>query len=280
MATVLYQSSQSASAAANSVAPSKPASLAVGDTMIALVSALTGDGSANAITPPAGWTDEGHDTQSFLTAGVFSKVATSADVAASAFSFTATSASRMYAYVSRFTAASSTDPADQVSKAKAASGTSLSTSAITPTSTMSTFLILVATFEGSVGTNSVSGYAIAADNAPSWTEAYDATIAPAGSQSLGLAMAYGSRTKATASGSATATLANSAAYVIFALNLVPPPLPPLALASAMPSSSLIYGPMGIGGLTASMGDATFEEVAPAWSNTQKSPTSWNNLPKS
>lgn len=280
MASVLYQSSQSSSAATNAVAPSKPASLAVGDTMIALVSALTADGSANTISAPAGWTAEGQDTQGFLTAAVFSKVATSSDVAASTFSFTAISASRMFAYVSRFTAASSADPVDQASKAKAASGTALSTAAITPTASMSTFLIMVASFEGSVGSNSVSGYAIASDNAPSWTEAYDSTINPSGGQSMGLAMAYGSRTKTTASGSATATLANSAAYVIFVLNLVPSPLVPLSLSGSVSVSSVQYGPMSVGGLSASIGDASFEAVAPDWLNTAKSDADWTNISKS
>jgi hypothetical protein len=89
---IAYESvAETAIAAGNSVVITKPSGLAVGDYMFAQIIGGNGAGGA-AITPPAGWTSYYNDTPALSGAnvpcGVFYKLAESADVAASNFTFT------------------------------------------------------------------------------------------------------------------------------------------------------------------------------------------------
>lgn len=282
MATVLYQSTQQQTGSGTSVSPAKPASLAVGDILVAHISGLTGAGGANLISAPAGWTQAFQRlANTFFTVAVFTKVADAADVAASTFTFTSAISSFMKGSVSRFTQGSTTAPADQANSGGAGGTTSMASAGITPTQAMGTFLIFAAAFEGSVGTNSVSGYSIVTDNPAAWTEAYDSASNPAGGQSVVHSMAYASRTKLTVSGNVAANLVNTGEYVLGIVNLVPSPIVPGIVASAgiRPSGLRIVMEVAATLLSTAMA-ATVPVMIRRWRNQPKgTPPEWHNEQK-
>lgn len=195
MAAPAYQSSQTTTAAlSGTVVITKPASLAVGDTMVAHIVSFDGGG----VTTLAGWTHVTDDGQGFQF--IFTKVATSADVAASNFTWT-TGGSVAGGAITRLTGADVNAPADQSSSNQVASPVNTLTSGtITPNYPNTLFMIFTNHRTSSAVT--VSTYAIATNN-PTWTEAYDLDAVVSGTD-YGFSMAYGSRPQTSASGTASA----------------------------------------------------------------------------
>jgi len=171
-----------------SVVIPKPTGLALKDLMIAQIGVLSG------VTPPAGWTSLRTDGNSKL----YYKLADSADVAATDFTFTGGgdidgSILRIGGY----------RVSDIITASNGATGTNTtqSTSGITPAAN-SLLLIFTANENG----RTVSGQAIATSN-PSWTEQYDRPNA--GANTAAISCASATRPESTASGNASATFSNS-----------------------------------------------------------------------
>ena len=164
-------------ASASSFSLTKPTGLAVGDLMIA--TGVTSDDSTTtySFNTPTGWTaiaSKSHSSaaQRRQWIGSFWKIADSADVAASAFSFTATGTARvlgMSCY--RISGAHPTTPIENSATGTTGVGTTFSgTATFTPTYTNSLFLMFSLVEQGTT----ISGYSIS-PNDITWTEGYDAT---------------------------------------------------------------------------------------------------------
>jgi len=207
MASVLYQSSQTATgSAATSVTVTKPVSLAVGDVLVAVVANVAG--STQTINTPTGWTSLGKNDTTFTSEAAFYKIADAADVAASGFTFTfAGSVTSFVAGVARFNG-NAPSPLDGIDTANASS-----TTGITPTKTMGTTIILAAGWNGGGSTGSFGSYAIGTAN-PTWTEAFDTG---AGAAKIGIAMAYAGRSAISATGTAQFTATDYSSLKIWVL---------------------------------------------------------------
>lgn len=271
MASVAYQSSQAVDAAVSaSVVITKPVSLAVDDLMIAQIAIPNGSGGTT-ITPPAGWaTIIAYSTA--LGMALFSKVATSADVAATNFTFT-TDSSASAGIISRFTNAYTVTPIDQSNSAGNQS-TSPTTSGITPTVADSMFCIFIVNSSDSGTIRTHSAYAIGTNN-PTWTERYDRGSNVVSSLGHSMALATSDRPELSASGNASGSISgavNNAGIVV--LNIAPVPI---AVVDA-PFSVLAPTVRTIIAVIASAASAALEAtpsaIASAWANTSKSVASW------
>jgi hypothetical protein len=166
MAIAFGSSSVTGWAASNTTAIPKPASLGVGDMMVAFCYKR----DISTISAPAGWTliHRYNGGANANASGLFYKIATSDDTSASTFSFTCTGSSSepFNGAIFRFTGTNlqigNNSRADGV-------GTSLSTSGFTPVAN-SVFCIFTG-LDDDTGTG-VSAYAMANSN-PSWTEDFD-----------------------------------------------------------------------------------------------------------
>lgn len=211
-----YESISSATALnTNSVTVTKPTGLAVGDLLVA---GVVSDRDAGASTPslntPTDWTLEESVSPTGATVGLFSKIADSSDVAASNFTFTASSVSQqdMGVILVRFSSPGS--KRGEASGQSGASGTTTSIAGFTPTAS-STHIGLV--YRGSGTAVSVTSLAYAT-NDPTFTER--AEIAINGTVIDGqLALYTATRAEVTATGNITATFgaADNTRTVIIAL---------------------------------------------------------------
>lgn len=273
MAATKYQSSQTnTSTNSNTVAVTKPASLAVGDFMIAAASLAYG-ATGFSISAPAGWTTLGTETDTGGAFAAFWKIADASDVAASSFTFTGSgggTADAMAAGITRLSGQNLAAPIDQ-----SVTDNDADVSGITPTVAMGLFVMLACVRNSSGDTGTVAGYTIATHN-PTWIEGYDVG---AGTNRAGVAMAYANSTRLEATGIASVTLTSYNNCKLFLLNIVPNALPPLALGAAIPSVSLRYDAMSLA-LSGTMGIPTYEEVASKWTNVSKHTATWVNTPKS
>lgn len=190
----------------NSLTITKPTGLAVGDTLVAHLSAVrTGAPNADGWATPSGWTlllntDSSGNLNSSAGMYVFYKVADSADVAASNFSFvkSGNNSTRVIGSLYRISGASAVTGTIATTDSDS---TPTFTNTITP-SANSLLLFLTTVSEPSPVSGSVSGYAITTDN-PSWTEVYDSTsLVTDGGLHGG---AYASRSQATATGDSSCT---------------------------------------------------------------------------
>lgn len=280
MATVAFRASNTGISTTNSVVVTKPVGLAVGDTMHAIVACAT-DATA-VVNTPSGWTRQAHQEDGTNGWAVFTKVADAADVAASNFTFTSTTTGANFvnsvAGVAAFTNGG-TVPVDQAGAVGSGTNTSLTTTGITPTREMGTFVISAAHFDSTVRT--VSTYAIATNN-PTWTEAYDAGNNGTSTDKPAIAMAYASRPEITSSGSATATLSSTTnRWYIQVLNIAPPRVLEASIASSAPGISSVRVVLNaMASMTSSALIPTFTAVAQKWRNLPKNISSWRNLDKS
>lgn len=271
MASVIYQSSQTTTnSSSSSIVVTKPASLAVGDFLVAVVANVAG--SVQTINTPSGWTSRGKTDGSFTSFVVFTKIADASDVAASDFTFTfAGSTTAAAAGVARFSANNVTSEIDQVSTADTSS-----TSGITPIQTMSTHIICAAGWNSGANTGSFASYAIATEN-PTWTEAFDAGT---GTQKIGVAMAYASRPSLTATGTAQYTPTDYNNLKIWIINIPPSPIPTLTTTTAINSVSIPIILNTSLSIISTLVVPTFSAVASRWNNLSKNVSSWLNTDKS
>jgi len=277
MAETSYRSSSTnTTTASNTVAVTKPAGLAVGDTMIAPVGLYHGGVAGTDIVPPAGWTSLGAHTNSNGTLAAFWKVADANDVAASSFTFTATgtgTADGMAAGIAAFSSTSPTAPIDQSITADDAGVTG-----ITPTVGMGLYVMAFAAISTTGTTGSIASYAIANNN-PTWTEVFDIGVAISGADRVGVSLAYGGNSRLSASGAGSATVTGYNNYKTFLLDVVPALVPPLVASSTLPIPSLRYSAATMATVPA-LGVPTYVERPWKASNTTKHNAAVTNLTKS
>lgn len=213
---IAYQSVQSASSDnTGSVTITKPTSLAVGDLMVAgiLVDADGGGTQLASISTPSGWTQEAlldifSTGRSAL--GVYTKLADSADVAASNFTWSGTgdtASMTMTGQILRVTGWGG--EAGQTSATSTAASTTLTMTGITPSPAIasSLYIVFACRVSASPLSVSVSSVGIATDN-PTWTERAE-TAGDGNSRDTTLAVYTATRTQTTATGTFTVTYNNT-----------------------------------------------------------------------
>lgn len=229
-------SASTSGGAAASIAPAKPASLAVGDLLVAIMNAyLGGAGGGTTITPPAGWTSVvalgGGALDTNL--NIFEKVADANDVAASTFTFTLGGVSVFG--IGTVTRLMNVDTIVPIIASHATAFTTTTAPADAGlTAGIQPLLIMAIGHTDSTG-RTVSGYAVANAN-PTWTEQFDS------GEGHGCALAWATApyTLSTATGSASATLSGAALDGVLAvLALQPARQRPsiVTVASAVPGST-------------------------------------------
>ena len=215
MALTLRSVGQSTPASSGtSQAITKPSGLAVGDLMIAHVFWRNG----GTISTPTGWTLIVNIVRSTTnTMSAFWKIATSGDVSASTFTFTASGSvgnvGQIYAFSAGF---DSTTPVDQHNTGSYAAGAPL-ISAITPTNANSTIMTLWGAQNDAA--MPFSAFAIATSDPGSWTH-----LGSSGNATSNCAIdaAFSAvRSQTTSTGSATASETSSIAGVGIMVNINP-----------------------------------------------------------
>lgn len=204
-----YQSFQSNTAAgSNSVIITKPVGLAVGDLMLAHISAHRNNGGTIALVQPGGWTLEENTTDSafYSDMSVYSKIADAADVAAANFTFTSSggSAPSIGGHLIRFTNYGL--KAGERSNSQNTAIATLTGTTFTPTLPNTTFVFFAAT-HCNAGVSTLNTYALATDN-PTWTERSELAINTANYDSQ-ISFATATRAQATATGTITLTKSNA-----------------------------------------------------------------------
>lgn len=279
-------------ATASSVTITKPASLAVGDLMIAHLARSDNDTTARAWATLAGWTliDGGDDNDGGSSGYSYSaqyKVADSGDVAASNFTFSLSSGTsdELAGHICRLTGISPANPVN------AGDGTHVNNdetpsfnNTITP-SVASCMLLILASHAGG-GTSKTTGtYAIATDN-PSWTEEYD----DHSSTSLTLAGASATRTQTTATGNSSFVSSGDATTDCQCIIVAVQPTTDVTVSpSVLVANASVQAPTiqyGVN-LSVSVVTANVSVQSPSisekivWSNTSKSSSpTWTNQDKS
>lgn len=281
-----YQSVQSATVDnSGTLVITKPASLAVGDLMLAGVWADRDGGSSASITTPSGWTvqesvNPGGTGNALL--GVYTKIADSGDVAASNFTFEGTGSTgqmHLIGHILRFTDFGGI--AGEASGSTGSTITSYSFSGFTPNPerTNTTYVIFSAQSDaGSPATTTT--YAIATSN-PTWTERAEGTVnGSTRGSSLGVATA--TRDEVTATGNVTLTFSRELASprtagVILALV----PIVNGSTTVVTGETFIVNHPFLRNGVTEINGeDPDVNSMSsPQWSNPAKPTSTWDNTPK-
>lgn len=280
--------------AASSVTVTKPASLAVGDLLVGIILKHE-TGGTNALTTPTNWTlmDSGV-TGAFNQIAVYAKVADSADVAASDFSFglasgTANLAGVLYRVTGTFGAPTCVYRINADAGTNEVSNTpdTHQNGGITPIVASSLLIALIGGLQTGDAT-SVSAYALETSN-PTWTERHDFTSA----SGYVIGTATATRTETTATGYVQFTFAgdndilpSEGLGVILAIadtenNSTSPSVlasvfsvqAPTLMTSSAATPSVLTSSLSVPAPTASSAD-------PLWKNTDKpSPGSITNTPK-
>jgi len=181
----------------------KPTGLAVGDLMICFLGGPN-DWNINTATNWNGLTQAQSTEGNQLTSKAQWKIADSADVAASNFTFTISTSSGFTGYILRISGHDATTPINAQSNVNSDSDTSTPSIANTITPSVANCLIICAWWE-SDNQNSFSNYAIATSS-PSFTPQTDASGTVAGTgRGMSRACATGTRSQTTATGNASVT---------------------------------------------------------------------------
>ena len=271
-----YQSVQSAANDGDSLVITKPTSLAVGDLMLAGIYSSSGTGGAGtvSINTPSGWTQVALQGISGSTDMVacFSKVADSADVAASNFTFTDTNGIATNFMIGHLLRITNYGIVDASNTAETTSGSSEVISTITPDLANCLFVIFAGASDGSASPT-VSTYALTTDN-PTWTERAE-TGHTAGSGRRGtLAVATATRSQTTATGDITVTYGATYAR----LGAIVVALAPRIDGSVTPTTQVYanaFTPVFPVTAVATMDSPTTDVSNPAiWSNQPKNGSTW------
>jgi hypothetical protein len=275
-----YQSVQSATVDnSGTLVITKPVSLAVGDFLLAGIWTDRDGGTSATLSTPAGWTLEelidGGSGNAAL--GVFSKVADSADVAASNFTFTATgspSQQHVIGHLLRIT--NFGNRSGETSGAIASTSTTVTMTGFTPSPAIAEALYVV--FAGrsfSSAPGNVTSVAMATSD-PTWTERAESTVNGNTTDST-FAVYTANRTQTTTTGTFTTTFATSdntrtASYAI-ALN-------PRINGSVTPSTQInayALSPIPKTEIDAIV-DAPTTRIGrfTSWQNDSKPSTNWTN----
>lgn len=189
-----------------SCSPTKPTGLAVGDLMLAHITMRR----ERTLTAPSGWAVVGSESRTIsevMTSAIYWKIADSADVLASSWTWSWASGGNAE-NICAITAFTGVDTATPIGASGGSTNSSNSTTisagaGITPTTANSMLTI----FGTAGGEGAISGYQIATSNPASWTEQYDQNT-PLGND-MTMAMASAIRAATTSTGAAQATFSLS-----------------------------------------------------------------------
>lgn len=200
MALPVASSSNTAYATASSVTITKPTGTAVGDLLVAFIHLA---GGAGYTSDPAGWSRLLTINTNTIVSYIF---ATSTEVAATDFTFTAASSAIIGGGMIRVTGLINTGRMSNVNSnviGSTAASPATHTITVTPTNAESLLLYSVTSI-GTAGGSTASGYSIVTSN-PTWTEVYDFN-----SGAVQMSLAYATRTAVTATGNASVSVTNCA----------------------------------------------------------------------
>lgn len=287
MAVAFQSVSTKAFANGTSTVIDKPTGLAVGDCLIAHVVAFTSVAQeSNVFNTPTGWTSV--NSASITDAGAntvvkefcFSRIATSADVAATNFTFTwSGSSTSLGGALYRISGSNPTPVTVSASASVEDQASPFSASAsVTPTEADSLLLFLVA----GNGATAFNSYSIATSN-PSWTEDYDYT--DGGSNSI--AGAHASRPQITATGNASVSYSGPGDITV--MIIVVRPTVSTTVTQVAGALTLTGGTQAIkvgvrivqvaAALMLTGGTQLIKRVS-QWTNLSKNSSSWTNQNKS
>ena len=287
MAIVVESTAINSATSTNTLTITKPSGLAEGDLMVAPISMYDGAGGDD-INTPSGWTAVASKDRSFVFTVVFWKVATSADVAASNFTFTTTGTSSLIAggimRVSGVAVGSEVNLSTTAELINTGGITSPSlTISQTPSVDNTLIVMMIAGWNNNTGV-SMSGYAVGGDTV-TFTELYDYN---SGQSVLGVA--YGIQDTATALTSFGATISASlddfaGSFVVFT-----PRVDATGTNTLVTTTSEAFSQSGTAGATtentlATATAASLEQsgrvdaVPTAWTNEEKPSTIWTNEEK-
>lgn len=287
MSSIAFGSGNQASTNAGSangadIVITKPASLAVGDYMLACFSTGQAGSTPQNMDLLAGWTLIKQNSTSKIALDVFGKVADASDVAAANFTFHNTTSGGTFTWAMagamiRWTGVDTTTPV-VVSNSGIGSGTGITVTTVTP----GTEPMLVLIVGGCNGTavRTVSAQAIANNN-PSWNEPYD--FGPVGGAFNDLNVAYAPWAFTSATGSATATFSGSqdgSGGILLALQpkKIYPPVASSASALILPTLLKVILPPTSASIAIVI-VPTISIVGAIWSTLVKSVSSWTNVNK-
>lgn len=278
-----YESLSSASSDnTGSLTITKPTGLAVGDRMVAGILVDRDAGATASVSTPSGWTQEALlDLESLgrNALAVYSKTATSGDVAASDFTFAGSGSTASMTMTGILLRVSNWGgSAGLTSNTSVAASTTMTMTGVTPSPAVASSLYLV--FAGRISSSplsvSVSSVAIATSN-PTWTEraevsgngnTYDTTLA-----------AYtATRTETTATGTYTVTYNNTTNLGSGAVAIIlHTPINGSISVSDQKVAAYAYSPITDGTVDAIATDPTLTESNPAiWTNEATATTTWTN----
>lgn len=261
----------------------KPTGLAVGDTMMALLT-CTIVNSSHKFTVPTGWNQEAinSDNTNSYRVQIMTKVADSDDVAASNFSFSISSSQAYGCALLRLSGYGIVEGTSTATTTNTASVTSVVATGFTPSRANDFFVIVAGGYGPTAGTTfDFNSYSIATDN-PTWTEQTELSDS---AQDCVFAFATATRTQVTATGNVTVGVNNGSAsassdYCI-AVIAVAPSLSassnpdPLSITSRV---DVLLSPASANFAVNSVTTNTMGEVE--WTNQDKPTISTiNNLPK-
>ncbi len=265
----------------NTVIP-KPSGLALGDLMIAGVRSFL-NASSVSITPPAGWTTEETTT---ITSGayptqrlsVFTKVAESADVSASDFTFTTNGSAIQGGIIVRVSSPGLTN-AGESSASVNVTATSETLPTLTPSRANCLFI-----FFGSRGSNvthsaDISAVSLATDN-PTWTERAQVALNIT-NRSHVLSCFTATRIQTTATGTITFNFTSPGSGQL--TNGIMLAISPQVNGSVTPTTKVnayALSPIQSIALEAIVDNPTTDETTyTQWTNPDKPSTTWNNTDK-
>jgi hypothetical protein len=213
-----YQSVTTSAWAFNAdVVLNKPSGLAVGDLMMAILAIQIGTDTS--FTVPSGWTSYATSSHTGLKLTFLTKLAESADVSASTFTFTKGNADSCVGALMRINNFGFIDQTAVTNKSSASvSLTGLT--GVTPTKINELLIMAVVGSAGSGTDPTYSSYAVATSN-PTWTEIFDVSH---GSATAGFACAVATRPEITATGNASITLdtyPTGGNYIVRLISLAP-----------------------------------------------------------
>lgn len=277
-----YQSVQSAGISDASLVITKPVSLAVGDLMVAGIFLQNEYSGTDSIATPSGWTlyDTQPSTDSNGVLKLFYKVADSADVAASNFTFANSNGSgTTYSMVGHIVRVTSFGIVAGGTKGNQDNVTTYTLTGFTPSRANCLFIAFAANADTTAQTN--TSIAMATSN-PTWTERAE-TQQLDSNQDVNLAVYTASRPEATATGDFTVTVLNGGVgnfveSIVIALSET-------TSGSVTPTTytnAYAFAPFAIDiGADAITEAPNFSEgpFTPAWTNPGKSSATWTNPDK-
>ena len=273
-----YQSVQSASIIDEPLVITKPVDLAELDLMVAGIwYDHDGTGSAT-INTPSGWTLEEtvsiSTNSSYLT--LFTKIADSADVAASNFTFQTSGSDGTYHMIGHIVRVTAWGIYSDSSNGSTTSSTTATVTGFTPRRAN----CLLIGFSGVSDTSqrNTTSWALATDN-PSWTERAD-TIANDNTRDSALAVYTATRSQTTATGNITVTVSGNSSNRVGAAIIAISPQVNGSITPTTKVNAYALSPIQSARLDAIVDNPTLTESGyTEWTNEPSVSTTWVNEPK-